>query len=120
MGGAGRKEEEVEQQEEERDAFKCSQHVVNRTHQPELLAGKRYSEDVDTYSLGIVMFEIAMRTWPYTDEILKFKKSGGKGINRSMMQKISLGYLEPELDDRVCKGYGVGGAFKKRESEGYR
>ena len=84
--------------------------------QPELLAGKRYCEDVDTYSLGIVMFEVAMRKLPYSKRMSDFKKKGGKGVDSSMMRDISTGLLDLELDGKTCRLHGVSMAYRKRES----
>ena len=83
--------------------------------QPELLAGKRYNEDVDTYSFGVVLFEIAACRLPYTREREAYKQKGGKGIDMKMMREISLGLLKPELaGEAQCKRFRVGGAFRKR------
>ena len=40
---------------------------------PEVLGGRRYCEHVDTYSLGVVMFEIAVRAYPYAKRLREFK-----------------------------------------------
>ena len=84
---------------------------------PELIAGKRYSEDVDTFSIGVVMYEIAMRALPYPREREQFKKSRGKGLDRQMMRKIGAGEIRPELvgsDVVKCKRYGIGRSFRRR------
>ena len=88
------------------------------TAAPELLAGKRYCQDVDTFSFGAVMYEIAMRELPYHSDILKNqKKGGGKKPMQKMMKEISTGNRRPHLDDkpRECRKFGVGRFFKKRE-----
>ncbi len=83
--------------------------------QPELLAGKRYNEDVDAYSFGVVLFEIAACRLPYARRREVYKKKGGKGLDMKMMREISLGLLKPELAGEIqCKRFRVGGAFKKR------
>ena len=46
---------------------------MERNEKPELLLGKRYNEDVDTFSFGAVLYEIAVRDIPYGDEIAKVK-----------------------------------------------
>ncbi len=82
--------------------------------QPELLAGKRYNEDVDTYSFGVVLFEIAAARLPYAKERQAYKESGGKGVNMKMMRVISKGLRKPELAGEAgCRRFRVGGAFKK-------
>ena len=80
---------------------------------PELLAGKRYCEDVDTYALGIVMLEVATRQLPYAQARKAFAKSGGKGVNPTMMQEIAKGYRKPQLDPLACKRHRVGGTLKQ-------
>ena len=83
--------------------------------QPELLAGKRYNEDVDAYSFGVVLFEIAACRLPYAREREAYKVKGGKGVDMKMMRKISKGQLKPELaGEAQCKRFRVGGAFRKR------
>lgn len=78
---------------------------------PELLAGKRYNEDVDTYSFGIVMYEVAVRELPYAD----LRKKKGNKIK--MMQEIAKGFRRPELEGHEgCRKHGVGLLFRKRES----
>ena len=73
--------------------------------------GKRYNEDVDTYSFGAVLYEIVVRNIPYGDEIAEFKKRGAK----KLMREVAHGERKPTLDGRVeCMRYGVGGVFKKR------
>ena len=84
--------------------------------QPELLAGKRYSEDVDTYSFGVVLFEIAAARLPYAKERQAYTESGGKGINMKMMREISKGFIKPELSGEPgLRRFHVPGAFKKRK-----
>ena len=83
--------------------------------QPEILAGKRYDEDVDTYSFGVVLFEIAAARLPYAREREMYKKRGGRGMNMELMRGISKGLRKPELAGEAgCKRFCVGGAFKKR------
>ena len=85
--------------------------------QPELLAGKRYNEDVDTYSFGVVLFEIAAARLPYAKERQAYKESGGKGVNMKMMREISKGLRKPELaGEPGCRRFRVGGSFKKCRS----
>ena len=85
--------------------------------QPELLAGKRYSEDIDTYSFGVVLFEIAAARLPYARERQAYKESGGKGVNMKMMREISKGLRKPELaGEPGCRRFRVGGSFKKCRS----
>ena len=74
---------------------------------PEVLAGKRYCEDADTYSLGIVMYEIAMRSLPYGVRTMK------AGKRRKLLQRVAEGKLQPKLVRRVCRRYGVGRLFQK-------
>ena len=38
---------------------------TKRYDKPELILGKRYNEDVDTFSFGAVLYEIAVRNIPY-------------------------------------------------------
>ena len=80
---------------------------------PELLAGKRYCEDVDTYSFGVVLYEIAVRQLPYWDEIQAYKAKGGKGMKAGLMRSISKGDTRPELDPLVCGTFRISGPFKK-------
>ena len=88
---------------------------LHNCRQPELLAGKRYNEDVDTYSFGVVLFEIAACRLPYARQREVYKNKGGKGIDMKMMREISLGLLKPELaGEAQCKRFRVGGAFRKR------
>ena len=79
--------------------------------------GKRYNEDVDTFSFGAVLYEIAVRDIPYGDEISKFKKQKRGGMARKLMREVADGDRKPTLDDRgvECRKYGVGGVFKKRK-----
>ena len=70
---------------------------------------------MDTYSLGIVMLEVAMRKLPYSKRISEFKKKGGKGVDSSMMREISKGLLDPELNGKTCRLFGVSMAYRKRE-----
>ena len=82
---------------------------------PELLLGKRYNEDVDTFSFGAVLYEIAVRNVPYGDEIAELKKKKRAGGAKKIMREVSYGERKPTLDGRVeCRKYGVGGVFKKR------
>ena len=79
--------------------------------------GKRYNEDVDTFSFGAVLYEIAVRNVPYGDEIAEFKKQKRAGGSKKIMREVANGERKPTLDGRVeCRKYGVGGAFKKRRS----
>ena len=84
--------------------------------QPELLAGKRYCEDVDTYSFGVVLYEVAARELPYLQKMKASKASGEKGLKPKIMSDIAQGRLRPELEQDVCRRYGIGSKFKKRES----
>ena len=85
---------------------------------PELLAGKRYCEDVDTFSLGAVLYEVAVRELPYESDFAKYKKQHGNNGKNKIMREIAAGQRRPELAGkaRKCRRYGVGGAFRKRES----
>lgn len=77
---------------------------------PELLAGKRYCEDVDTYSFGVLLYEVATRDLPYPRERAAFLKKGGKGMDFNLMKSIAAG-LTPRLDGKVCRRYDVPQAF---------
>ena len=80
---------------------------------PELLAGKRFREHIDTYSFGVVLYEIVVRHTPYKGEA-RFKGKGKAGA-MSLASKVSKGELRPVLeDDPACEKYGVGGAFRRR------
>ena len=83
---------------------------------PEILLGKRYNELVDTYSLGIVLFEIATRALPYRKRIAKYKAEGGKGMDRRLFREIGLGTERPDLEAEqdACEKHGVGLGFKRR------
>ena len=85
---------------------------------PEILAGKRFGKEVDVFSFGVVLFEIAVRELPYADERLKYKRAGGKGLDRKMLKDIGRGKVRPSLAkrDATCKRYGVGRAYRERES----
>lgn len=83
---------------------------------PELLAGKRYCEDVDTYSLGAVMYEIVACDIPYAEVIAGFKREKVKGNKAQLMREVAAGLRRPDLKEKVekCRQYRVSGAFKKR------
>ena len=80
--------------------------------------GKRYNEDVDTFSFGAVLYEIAVRNVPYGDEIAEFKKQKRSGGVKILMREVASGNRKPLLDGRriECRKYGVRGVFKKRKS----
>ena len=79
-----------------------------------MLAGKFYNEDVDTYAFGIVMYEIAVREYPYRKEKSEFRKRGGrKGATGELMKAISVGDVKPELrGHQACRRYHIGSAFQ--------
>ena len=83
---------------------------------PEVFLGKRYNELVDTYSLGVVLFEIATRTIPYRKRIAEHKAKGGKGMDRSLFLDIANGIERPDLEaeQAACEKHGVGLGFKTR------
>ena len=81
---------------------------------PELLAGERYCEDVDTYSFGVVMYEVATRQLPYMGRIVsKGRKSERQKMAMRLMQDIAKGKERIGLDVQICKRHGVGQGFKK-------
>ena len=60
----------------------------NLSSQPELLAGKRYEEDVDIFSFGVVLYEVAARDLPYKDVRMSGgKKENRKGVMTKMMRE---------------------------------
>ena len=77
---------------------------------PEVLGGRRYCEHVDTYSLGVVMFEIAVRAYPYAKRLREFKSQGGKGMDMQLMRGIADGKRRIQLEG---EGDDVSPAFKK-------
>ena len=84
---------------------------------PEVFAGKRYCENIDTYSLGIVLFEIAARRFPYMNRIAKFKQKQkhGRGVDQKLFVDIATGKERPDLEaEEACKKFGVGLAFMTR------
>ena len=84
---------------------------------PEVLAGSRYSNCVDTYSLGVVLFEIVARRFPYRKQIADHKKQGAKGMNMKLFKDIALGRKRPDLEaELACKEHGVGLSFMTRRS----
>ena len=76
---------------------------------PELLAGDRYDEGVDTYSFGIILYELFMAAaghrgtdaFPYAKRRAAYRARGGKGVDFSMLQEISKGIISAELDPEV-------------------
>ena len=79
--------------------------------------GKRYNEDVDTFSFGAVLYEIAVRDIPYGEEPAKFENQKRGAGAKKIMREVANGERKPTLDGRVeCRKYGVGGEFKKRRS----
>ena len=80
---------------------------------PEILGGRRYCEHVDTYSLGVVMFEVAVRSYPFAKRLREFKSEGGKGMDMKLMREIAIGKRRIQLEGEVD---GVSPAFKQRES----
>ena len=70
---------------------------------------------MDTYSFGVVLFEIATCTLPYAKERQDYKNSGGKGVNPKLMREIATGGRRPELAGiKGLRNFHVGGVFKKR------
>ena len=84
---------------------------------PELLSGKRYNEDVDTYSFGVVLYEIAVRELPFEEELRILSESGAKGIKGKIMRSIADGTRRIKIGGkRGQKRLRVGRSFRKRES----
>lgn len=112
MGCSGSREQELC----EPLRHSCTSQTPAQTHeQPELLAGKRYCEDVDTYSFGIVLFEIAMRELPYRREIsiLEEKYRNKKNTVDNLLRGVAKGTYLPALDAKTCRKHGnVGRAFR--------
>ena len=77
---------------------------------PEILNGKRYSENVDTYSFGVVMFEVAARQLPYQQE------REARVAPKKLLEQIAGGGLKPRLDQRTCRRYDIGKSFRRRGS----
>ena len=81
---------------------------------PELLSGKRFREHADTFSFGVVLYEIAVRHVPYED-LIKGKKKKGRGFVMELARKVGRGELRPKLEgEPACKKYAIGGAFRRR------
>ena len=79
---------------------------------PELLSGKRFREHADTFSFGVVLYEIAVRHVPY-EALMQDKK--GRGFVMKLAKKVGRGELRPKLEgDPACKKYGIGAAFRRR------
>ena len=79
---------------------------------PELLSGKRFREYADTFSFGIVLYEIAVRHVPY-EALVQGKKK--RGFVMELAKKVGRGKLRPKLEgDPACKKYGIGGSFRRR------
>ena len=79
---------------------------------PELLSGNRFREHADTFSFGVVLYEIAVRHVPY-EALMQDKK--GRGFVMKLAKKVGRGELRPKLEgDPACKKYGIGGAFRRR------
>ena len=77
--------------------------------------GKRYNEDVDTFSFGAVLYEIAVRNVPYGDEITVLKKQKRGGGVKKLMREVATGARRPELAGvKGLRNFHVGSAFKKR------
>ena len=64
---------------------------------PEMLAATRYDESVDTYSFGVVLYEIRMQRYPFR----RHKTQGGKGLDMRLAKGISSGLITvaDELDE---------------------
>ena len=77
---------------------------------PEVLGGRRYCEHVDTYSLGVVMFEIAVRAYPYAKRLKEFKSQGGRGMDMKLMRSIASGKRRIKLEGESDS---VSPAFKR-------
>ena len=77
--------------------------------------GKRYNEDVDTFSFGAVLYEIAVRNVPYGDEIAELKKQKRGGGAKKLMREVATGARRPELAGvKGLRKFHIGSAFKKR------
>ena len=75
--------------------------------------GKRYNEDVDTFSFGAVLYEIAVRNVPYGDEIAELKKQKRGGGVKKLMREVATGARRPELAGvKGLRKFHVGSAFK--------
>ena len=66
---------------------------------PELLSGKRYEEDIDTFSFGVLMYEIVARAYPYEQDIEAYG-SKNPGHNKAvfakkLMKEVADGELGP-------------------------
>ena len=59
---------------------------------PELLSGKRFREHADTFSFGVVLYEIAVRHVPY-EALMQDKK--GRGFVMKLAKKSAEGSFDP-------------------------
>ncbi|KAE8998468.1 hypothetical protein PR003_g19568 [Phytophthora rubi] len=65
---------------------------------PEILEGKRYTEQADVYSFGVVLSELDTGKIPYHDAVTE---GGGKAKPVQVLQEVMAGTLRPSFS-RDC------------------
>ena len=70
---------------------------------------------MDTYSFGIVLFEIAAGRLPYATHIDAAEARAVKNFIPKLLRDISLGKIKPELaGESGLRRFHVSGKFKRR------